>query len=281
MLIRLLSLFCFLLPAAGAVAGRLEIPLRIPLEAIGQALDAHLTYREGRCRYLKLANPKLAAVDGRLRFVGDGAAAFGVEVMGNCQNAAAWRGELQLTLVPTLDRAGRLRMRIVDSKPAGLIWDLGKRQLQPRLQRFSYDLEAIRSALLDIVRSAAPPEHVAELEAALAQLRILQPRVEASAIVVPIALELPDAWLTAPAAAVSTAPLTEAELEALDTALQPWDAFLLYSIKQVALDNDDGELRKRLLALLLDSRHQLAAMLAGETRAAGDPVRALFIDAWS
>jgi hypothetical protein len=299
MLIRLLSLCCFLLPAAGAVAARLEIPLRIPLEAIGQALDAHLApsasgartvYREGRCRYLKLANPRLAALDGRLRFVGDGAAAFGVELMGNCQNAAFWRGELQLMLVPTLDRAGRLRMRIVDSKlaagagrnasAAGAIWDLSKRQVHARLQRFSFDLEAIRSALLDIVRSAAPPEHAAELEAALTQLQILQPRVEPSAIVVPIALEIPDAWLTAPTAAVSTAPLTEAELDALDQAVQPWDAFLLYSIKQLALDNEDGEVRKRLLALLLDSRHQLAAMLAGETRAAGDPVRALFIDAW-
>jgi hypothetical protein len=283
MLIRLLSLFCFLLPAAGAVAARLEIPLRIPLEAIGQALDAHLTYREGRCRYLKLANPKLAAVDGRLRFVGDSTAAFGVELMGNCQNPGVWRGELQVTLVPMLDRAGRLRMRIVDSKlpAAGVVWDLSKREVHARLQRFSFDLEAIRSTLLDIVRSAAPPEHAAELGAALAQLRILQPRVEPGAIVVPIALEVPDAWLTARTAAVSTAPLTEAELDALDKTLQPWDAFLLYSIKQLALDNEDGELRKRLLALLLDSRHQLAAMLAGETRAAGDPVRALFIDAWS
>jgi hypothetical protein len=290
MLIRLLSLCCFLLPA-GAVAARLEIPLRIPLEAIGQALEPHLTYREGRCRYLKLANPKVAAVDGRLRFVGDGAAAVGVELMGNCQNAAVWRGEVQLTLVPRLDRAGRLRMRIVDSKladasgrapsAAGFIWDLSKRQLHPRLQRFSFDLEAIRSSLLDVVRSAAPPEHAAELEDALAQLRILQPRVEPGAIVIPIALEVPDAWLTAPTAAASTAPLTEAELDALDKAVQPWDAFLLYSIKQLALDNEDSELRKRLLALLLDSRHQLAAMLAGETRAAGDPVRALFIDAWS
>ena len=293
-LIRLLSLCCLMLIAAGAGAARLEIPLRIPLEAVGQALDAQLAravYREGRCRYLKIANPRLESVKGRLRFVGDGSAAMGVEWMGNCQNAALWRGVVEATLIPTLDRAGRLRMRIVDSKlvdvpgrppsAAGFIWDLSKQQLHPRLQRFSFDTEAIRSTLLEIVRSAAPPEHAAELESVLTQLRILQPRVEPSAIVVPIALELPDAWLTAPPAAVSTAPLTEAELDALDKALEPWDAFLLYSVKQLALDNEDAELRKRLLALLLDSRYQLAAMLAGDTRTAGDPVRALFIDAWS
>jgi len=283
-----------MLAAAGAVAARAEIPLRIPVEALAQALDAQLTgtvYREGPCRYLKLANPRLEALDGHLRFVGDGVAAVGAEMMGNCQNAALWRGAVQVTMVPAIDRAGRVRMRIIDSKLvdapghppslAGFFWDLSKRQLHARLQRFSFDVEAVRSRMLDVVRSAAPPEHAAELQAALARLEILQPHVEPSAIVVPIAMEVPDAWRTAPTVAVSTAPLTEAELDALDTALQPWDAFLLYSVKQLALDNQDAEMRKRLLALLLDSRHQLAAILAGDTRTAGDPVRALFIDAWS
>jgi hypothetical protein len=76
-------------------------------------------------------------------------------------------------------------------------------------------------------------------------------------------------------------PLTEAELDALDKAMQPWDAFLVYAIKQLALDNEDSALRHRLFTLLLDSRYQLAAILAGDVRTAGDPVRALFVDAWS
>jgi hypothetical protein len=107
--------------------------------------------------------------------------------------------------------------------------------------------------------------------------------VETTHIVVPIALEIPDAWLSAPppAAGASTAPLTEAELEALDNALQPWDAFLAYSLKQLALDSEDSALRKRLFTLLLESRYQLSAILSGEALAAGDPLRALFIDAWN
>jgi hypothetical protein len=133
-----------------------------------------------------------------------------------------------------------------------------------------------------IVRGAAPPEHSAELEQALAQLQVMEPRIEASAVVVPIAVEIPDAWMTAPPTAnVSTAPLTEAELDALDKALQPWDAFIVYSIKQVALDSEDSALRKRLFTLLLDSRYRLAAILSGEEPAAGDPLRALFIDSWN
>ena len=298
-LIRLLTLCCFALSARDALAGRVEIPLRVPLDALRQALSAqfasaagrpHVVYREGRCRYLSLEKPRLDAVDGRLRFAGPGSAALGLEILGTCQNAAVWRGSMEFTLAPQTDGAGRLRLRVVDSRltdagadtPAlGFIWELSKRYVHPRLQQFSYDLGGLRAALLALIRGVAPPEHGAELERALNSLQVLEPRVEAAAIVVPIALELPDDWLTATPATTPAPPLTEAELEALDSALQPWDAFLVYSIRQVALDGEDSALRKRLFTLLLESRHQLAAILAGEAVTVGDPLRALFIDAWS
>jgi hypothetical protein len=300
-LVRLLAFCSLMLPGPASWGGRIELPLRIPLEPLGQALSEHLAatpssrravYRDGPCRYLKLGVPKLHAVEGRLRVVGPGTAALGVELLGNCQGAAAWQGLVDFTLVPWLDRAGRLRMRIIDSQladssgarapAAGLIWDLSKRHVHPRLERFSYDIGATREALLALLRTAAPPQQGDALELALAQLQVMEPRVEASSIVVPIAIEVPDAWLAAPPPANPPAqPLTDAELEAFDQALQPWDAFLVYSIKQVALDSADGGLRERLFTLLLDSRYQLAAILSGEARAVGDPVRALFIDAWN
>ncbi|HEX6267477.1 MAG TPA: lytic transglycosylase domain-containing protein, partial [Burkholderiales bacterium] len=305
-LARLLTLCCFVLSAPGALAGRLEIPLRVPLEAVRQALSAQLAaspagqnaiYRAGPCRYLDLGTPTLEGVDGHLRLAGPGSAALGVELFGNCQSAAAWRGSMQFTLAPRLDGAGRLlRMRVVDSRltdgggesaaELGLIWDLAKRHVHPRLEQFSFDIGGLRAALLAIIRGVAPPERSAELELALAQLQVLEPRVEAAQIVVPIAMEVPDAWLGAPppadvSNAASAAPLTEAELDLLDQALQPWDAFLVYSVKQVALDSEDSALRRRLFTLLLESRYQLAAVLSGEAAAAGDPLRALFIDAWN
>lgn len=297
---RLITLCCLILSAPAALAGTLEIPLRVPLDAIRQALSAQLAasprrpnviYREGQCRYLNLDTPKLEGRDGQLRLVGPGSAALGLDWFGSCQNVVNWRGSMQFTLVPRLDRAGRLRVRIVDSAltdasgekaPAlGFIWDLSKRHLHPRLERFSYDIGASRATLLGIVRGAAPPEHAAAMERALKQLQILAPRVEATHVVVPIAIEIPDAWLAAAApAAAPAAPLSEAEVEALDMALQPWDAFLVYSIRQVALDSEDSALRRRLFTLLLQSRYQLSAILSGEAPSAGNPLRALFVDAW-
>ena len=299
--VRLLAVsFLLLLTTAGAWAGRLEIPLRVPIEAVQKSLAAQLPaspnaiYREGPCRFLNLDAPALAGAEGELRLASPGSAALGVELFGRCQNAADWQGTMHVRLVPRIDEAGRLRLRILDSrlsdsrgrKGVPLVWNLAKSQVHPRLERFSYDIGASRTTLLAVLRGAAPAEHAAALELALAQLQVLQPRIEATQIVVPVSIEIPDAWLASAAAgatapAPAAAPLTEAELEALDKTLQPWDAFLAHVIKQVARDSENPELRHRLFTLLLDSRYRLAAILSGDEQASGDPVRALFIETWS
>jgi hypothetical protein len=280
-LLRLLTLLCLVAWAHDARPARVEIPLRVSLDTLREALGAQLAagYREGPCRWLKLERPKLEAADGRLRLVVPGTGALGVEFAGNCQSAASWKGTMHFTLAPRIDAAGRLRVRIVNSRlvddrggAAPLIWDLGKRHVHPRLERFRFDLGTSREALDALLRSATPP----------VQLQVLQPSVEASHVSVPIALELPDAWLAAPAPAAATgAPLSEAEIEALERALEPWDAFLVYVIRQVALEGEDSELRKRLFTLLLESRYELVGILSGELVTSGDPVRTLFLDMWA
>jgi Transglycosylase SLT domain len=299
-LIRCLTLCTLIAAAPGALAARLEIPLRVPLEVIGKALAAQLAastakpnevYREGPCRYLNLEPPKVEEFNGRLRLTSPGTAALGLEMLGKCQNAADWRGSLQLTLAPRIDSAGILRVRIVDSKlidergsdsRAPLIWELSKSQIHPRLERFAYDLGASRAALLAIVRGVAPPEQSAAMEQALQRLEVKDPRVEKTHVVVPIVVEIADAWLAPPpAATTSAAPLTEAELEALEKALEPWDAFLVYALREIAIDAKSEAFRKRLFTLLLDSRYRLAEILAGDAVAQGDPARALFIDTWN
>jgi hypothetical protein len=282
-------LLCLLLATPAAWAGRLEIPLRVPIEAVQKSLAAQLSgsspiYREGPCRFLKLEAPALDGGEGELRLATPGSAALGVELFGRCQSAADWQGTLHARLTPRIDEAGRLRLHVVDShlvdsrgrRGVPLVWKLAREQVHPRLESFSYDLGTPRGTLLSVLRSVAP---------GLGDVQFLQPRIETTHIVVPIAIDIPDAWLASAAAGAtapspSAAPLTEAELDALDKALQPWDAFLAFVIKQAARDNDSPELRQRLFTLLLDSRYRLAAILSGDERMNGDPVRALFIEAW-
>src|SRR5688572_31910662 len=288
-LFRYLVLCCLVVSAYDVSAARLDIPLRVSLDTLREALSTQLaSYRDGPCRYLRLrpAQLQLQAEQGRLRLAVPGRGALGVPLSGQCQTAATWQGTMHFTLEPHIDSRGRLRVRIVDSRlgnarggAAPVIWDLGKRHLHPQLERFSYDLGASREALSSLLRGAAAV-HAPAMEQALQQLQVLQPQVERAHVMVPIALEIPDAWLAAPPAAASGAPLTEAELEALEKALEPWDAFLVYVLRQLALDGENSALRMRLFTLLLDSRYQLSALLAGDAVAQGDPVRALFLETW-
>ena len=302
--IRILLLCSLLIAAGPASAAKLEIPLRVPLEALREALAAQLAgpkekprelYRQGACRFLNLEPPKLEAADGQLRLSAPGQSALGVELGGQCRTAASWQGVVHFTLAPELDGDGRLRMRIVDSRldgndgkrapTVGVVWDLAKSNLHPRLERFSYDLGASRSAMIGVLREAAPPAQRAAMEDAVNQMKVQPPRVEPAHVMVQIALDVPDAWLAAPAtpsaaAAASNAPLSEDEIEALEKAMAPWDAFLVNSIKQVAQESDDSTLRRRLFDLLLASRYRLTEILADGTPPGADPIRTLFLDSW-
>jgi hypothetical protein len=286
--VRALLLGLLLAAAPSALAVRLELPLRVPLELVRDALAKQLDaqtgktgelWREGACRYLRLEPPKVEAAERGLLLSAPGTAMIGAEFLGKCANAADWDGIARFILEPRIDEAGVLRVRILDSalsdkrgaKDSALIWELAKRQLHPRIERFSYDLGASRAALLAMLRGVTPPEQAAAMETVVSQLQVLAPRMEKTHLVVPIALEIPDAWLATAASAAagqtaSTAPLSEAEIEALEKALEPLDAFLVYAVRQIAADSTSAALRQQLFTLLLDSRYQLSEILSGEER---------------
>ena len=275
-LIRFVAIFALMATAGSAAAARLEIPLRVSLDTLGAALNAQLTgYRDGPCRYLRLRPATLVSRDARLHLAIPARAALGVQAGSACQTATAWQGTIHFSLLPRIDSAGRVRVRVLDSRMTGVapsVWDAARPHLHARLERFIFDLGASREALAALLREAAP---------AVDQMQVLQPRVEQEQVVVPITLQFPDAWLVAPpAASTPGTPLSEAEIAALESALEPWDAFLVYVIREIATDGDDSALRRRLFTLLLDSRYQLSALLAGEAVAEGDPLRALFLNAW-
>jgi hypothetical protein len=67
----------------------------------------------------------------------------------------------------------------------------------------------------------------------------------------------------------------------VERALERWDAFLVFVIKNLGLDIADPGIRAELFGLLIESRYELLPILAGNVqRSAGDPVRRLFADAW-
>src|SRR5215212_9939859 len=198
------GIFCAIAP--GLLAAPLEIPLRVPLELVREALAKQLAaqsgpggdiWREGACRFFTLQPPMLEAAETGLLLVAPGKAMIGAEVLGKCASAADWVG------TPRFDDAGILRVRILDSTlvdargdkaASGLIWEQAKRQIHPRIEGFSYDLGASRSALVKLLRGVTPPAQIEAMETMVNQLQVREPRIEKTHVVVPIALEIPEAW---------------------------------------------------------------------------------------
>jgi len=80
----------------------------------------------------------------------------------------------------------------------------------------------------------------------------------------------------------SAAPLKPEENAAWNNALDNWDAFLVFVIKQIGETVSDPDVRNELLNILLDSRQRLVAALGQPQRVTGaDPVRLLFLEEWS
>src|SRR5690349_25142770 len=83
------------------LGARLEIPLRVPLEAV--RIPGEM-YREGPCRHLTLESPKVEAAGAHLKLTSPGTGAIGVELLGKCQSAGDWRGTVELTFAPLIDK---------------------------------------------------------------------------------------------------------------------------------------------------------------------------------
>jgi hypothetical protein len=164
----------------------------------------------------------------------------------------------------------------------GLLWEVTERVFLPQLTGLTIDLTPPRDDVLFLVQTAVPPSAAVQVEAILHSALVKAVEVRDTAVVVPLALTVPDTFVqTRPLPAQPEAPLSATELAAVQQALERWDAFLVFVIKGVGADLADPHIRGELFDLLLTSRYALLPVLAGEvTRGEGDPVRRLFIEAW-
>ena len=113
---RLLMLCALLAHACAAAAGQLDLPLRVSLDTLREALNAQLTgYKDGPCRRLSLKPAALESREGQLHLSIPGNGALGIQLAGQCRSAATWQGTVHFTLTPRIDEAGRVRVNIVDS----------------------------------------------------------------------------------------------------------------------------------------------------------------------
>src|SRR5208283_3243625 len=293
-----------------ARATQVRIPLTIDYLALREALKRNLfTAPGGRaqlwngiddCQFLYAENPEFsratACGPATVRLETADSLGLGVSMGSQCLNAIQWSGIVDALGVPYIAPGLQLKFHFTDlnlydsahqkTQLASRGFDLIKSYLIPQLDDFSYDLKPAVQQLGAMVSDSIAPEAADRLHAAIASLTA-EPGIVAldDGIRVTLVMTIPDVPTPAavPGAAASPAPAsaTPAELKAFQDTLDQWDAFLVFSIKQLGDAVGDRQFRDQLLQILLDSRYRLVQALNNPPEAAEpDPVRALFLDEW-
>src|ERR1039457_1673740 len=303
-----------------ARATQVRIPLTIDYIALREALKRNLfTAPGGRAQlwngiddrqFLYAENPEFsratAGGPATVKLETANSLGLGVSMGSQSLNAIQWSGIVEALGVPYIAPGLQLKFHFTDlnlydsahqkTQLASQGFDLIKSYLIPQLDDFSYDLKPAVQQLGAMVSDSIAPEAAGRVHAAIASLAA-EPNIDAldDGIRVTLVMTIPDVPTptaipgarvggdaASPASApVATASPTTAELKAFQDTLDQWDAFLVFSIKQLGDAVGDQPFREQLLQILLDSRYRLVQALNNPPAAAGpDPVRILFLDEW-
>lgn len=291
----------FCLPAWAA---EVVIPLTIPFDFLNTGMTKKLDslpeertimrYQDKEeCRHLSLDHPQFGRQGKFVRFVSHGTGSAGVEMFGSCVNPINWRGYIEILATPSVTADWQLHLSIDHSSLydeawkkgllTGPIWDAAQDLVLPSLTDFTVDLTPPRDETLALLRTFVPPAQVMQADAIFRSAEAKAIQVDDQGINVELSLMLPDHFqrqgLARPA---PVSPLSPDEIKTVQQALERWDAFLVFVVKDIGGSNIDPSLREQLFDLLLASRYEVLPILAGENSTiTGDPVRALFVETWN
>lgn len=287
-------------PARAQAAGEtVRVPLTIDYLALSAALKQQLYTDNGRaplwngsdnCQYFYAENPEFGKSAERVKLESGGSLSIGVAMGAGCVSPITWNGIIEAETAPYIAPHLLLKFRVTDinlydqqhqkTLIAGRGFDLVKQYFIPRLETFSFDLNPATQQIQDLAQAAAPADVAERVKQTLATLHA-EPelRAEDNGVRATLDFTIP-AFATPAATPPPAAPLSAEEIAAFEKQLDQWDAFLVFSIKQIGDVNQDPRLRDGLMTLLLDSRHRLVDALANPQRRGPDPVRLLFLDEW-
>jgi transglycosylase-like protein with SLT domain len=274
-----------------------RVPLTIDYAILSEALKRQIYTQNGRatlwngandCQYFYAENPVFSRQGAGAKLETNGSLSLGVAVGSQCVSPISWSGIIEAETAPYVS-GHMLKFRVLDinlrnpqhqkTLIAGKGFDLVKQYFIPRIETFEFDLDPATDQLRELAEAASPPAVAERVKTAVSSLRVV-PEIAPHDEGLGATIELTLPGFTA-ASPPSPAPqLTPDELAAFEKLLDQWDAFLVFAIKQLGGLNHDPQLRKEMLAILLDSRFRLVDALAHPQNAGPDPIRVLFLDSW-
>ncbi|MGR9035943.1 MAG: lytic transglycosylase domain-containing protein [Gammaproteobacteria bacterium] len=294
-----LLVYSLCLPVRGA---EVVIPLTIPFDFLTMGMirehnplpeDATIIRYKKGCSNLSLDHPRFGRQGRFVRFVSHGTGSAGIDLFGTCLNPVNWRGYIEILATPSVTADWQLHLSLDHSNLydeawqkgllMGPIWEAAQDLVLPSVTGFTVNLTPPRDETLSLLRTFVPSARIRQVDAIFRSAAAKAIQVDDHGVNVDLSLMLPDnLQQKAPASAGSVSPLSPEELKTVQHALEQWDAFLVFVVKDIGGHNVDPFIRDQLFDLLLDSRYEVLPILAGEdgTRE-DDPVRTLFIETWS
>lgn len=288
-----------LLPAGlTAAPGSVNVPLTVDVSHLrglmGQALGLDETgqgrVQADRCNLIDMADLELAMVDRRLELSLGLNAYTGVDAFGTCRGPAPIAGRLHLEMRPGINAAGgAVAFRAVGGElrrpdgSAGLLSRpsraLADNLIVPRLERVIVDVSGLLATVDSLIEEFMPLD--ADPAPRLSERgRLTGVSGEDEGLRVQIAFAVRPPAPVADDELLAEPPLLPAEQLEWQRVEDELDGFMTVLIARMASQVDDRELQLDFLSLLLDTRQRIAEALVDDDPVT-DPVRALFLDAWS
>lgn len=240
------------------------------------------------CSVFEIAKVRVGPADGRLEIHAEGNGRAGLGVLSWCLFPVQRDADLRIHARPVLDPDWQLRLADVQATVldrAGRSTFLMRRltgvmgePIEDAVARVTVDLTPPATDMREVIRSSLRPDHGDRALAALESLRPLGVIATARGVKAEVGMRVPPA----PPALVGPEPaLTDEERRRWEEALANWDAFLTFAVKELGLTDRDPETVDALFRLFVDGRHGVLEVLAAGPQRGEDPVRPLFLTAWS
>ena len=287
--------------ASSTHAATIQLPLNLNYLTLDAAIKASVFTQPGgrarlweggnECQYLDATNPRFSREGSGTKLEADGRLVLGFPVGDRCVGPIDWTGIIASSLDPYMSGLA-LKWRVTDinlfdqqhqkSALIGHSFDLIKQNFIPAIQTFSYDLAPSVKQLGQLAElGAANATDATRIRQSLATLRPFGSIIARDAgLRITLQMELlepPTAGANFPSAEPIAPGAAQPQWQ---TALENWDSFLVFAVKQLATAVPDPAVRQQLLNVLLDSRERLVTALT-QPASGPDPVRLLFLDEWT
>jgi hypothetical protein len=211
--------FCLLAVSTFLQAAEITIPLTVGYALLTQELARQVytdpggtarVWRESDCRSLTLDRPQFSQEGVRLRFTTHGVASLGAEILEQCLSPGQWSGHIESLMEPEITPEWQLKLKIVDSSLydeqwtkgllSGLLWDVTKQFVHPKLTALTVDLAPPRDEVLSLLKVSVPSRAASWIKVILDSAVPKNVEVRDHGVVVSLVLSVPDDFVRSPPA---------------------------------------------------------------------------------